>query len=113
MLKKITFGLLIFLVTATIYGQNTILENNETSTIEGIIKDENGEPIINAIAICMDQEVSSDLFGNYSLEIPSTKAVKIKFTHPSFKSYSRRIRIRKKKVTIFSPKLINNLTIAF
>jgi len=108
MIKKITLSLFIFMIASTIYGQT-----EQTSTIEGVIKDETGEPIINAIATCDGQEVVSDLFGNYSIEIPTVKAIKISFTHPSFKSYARRIQIRKEKVTLFSPKLVNTLTVAF
>lgn len=120
MKATIIFSLFFIFITTIIHAQSssiaseqTSIETTQISTIEGVIRDENGEPIINAIASCEGKEVSSDLFGNYAIEIPTNKAVKIEFTHPSFQSYSRRIRIRKKKVTLFSPKLINNLTIAF
>ncbi len=101
----ITLGLFIFFITNVVLGQ--------TSTIKGIIKDENGDLIEKVTITCKEKEVVSDLDGVYSIEIPSDKAVKITFTHPSFQAYSRRIRIRKKKVTLFSPKLINNLTSLF
>ncbi len=116
----ITFSIVFFFFTnstkaqsSSIESEQVTVETTQISTIEGVIRDENGEPIINAIANCEGVEVTSDLFGNYAIEVPTSKAVKIEFTHPSFQSYSRRIRIRKKKITLFSPKLVNNLTIAF
>lgn len=98
----ITFSLFIFFITNIAFGQ--------TSIIKGIVKDENGEIIEKAIVTCKEQEVISSLDGTYSIEIPSEKAVKITFSHPSFQAYSRRIMIRKKKITFFSPKLTNKLT---
>jgi len=98
----ITFGIFIFFITNIVSGQ--------TSIIKGVVKDESGELIENVTITCKEKEVISDLNGEYSIEIPSDKAAKIAFRHPSFQTYSRRIRIRKKKVTIFSSKLTNNLT---
>ncbi len=101
----ITFSLFIFFITNIAFGQ--------TSIIKGIVKDENGEIIEKTIVTCKEQEVTSSLDGTYSIKIPSEKAVKITFSHPSFQAYSRRIKIRKKKVTFFSPKLTNKLTDLF
>ena len=98
----IAFSLFIFFITNVISGQ--------TSVIKGIVKDENGQFIEKAIVTCKDKEVISNLDGTYVIEIPSEKAVKITFSHPSFQVYSRRIMIRKKKITFFSPKLTNKLT---
>lgn len=101
----ITFCLLFLLTIYAAFGQ--------TSIIKGIVKDENGLVIKNATVSCKDKVIMSDLFGEYSIEIPSEKAIKITFSHPSYQVYSRRIRLRNKKVTIFSPKLTNNLSNLF
>ncbi len=85
----------------------------QTSIIKGIVKDENGNHIEKAIITCMEKKVASGLDGLYAIEIPTDKAVKITFSHPSFQTYSRRIRIRKKKITIFSPKLTNSFANLF
>lgn len=85
----------------------------QTSIIKGIVKDENGNHIEKAIITCMEKKAVSGLDGLYAIEIPTDKAVKITFSHPSFQTYSRRIRIRKKKITIFSPKLTNSFANLF
>jgi hypothetical protein len=97
----ITFSLFFFFITSVTLGQ--------TSLIKGVVKDENGAIIEKAIITCKGKEVISSLDGTYSIEIPTEKAVKITFSHPSFQVYSRRIMIRKKKITFFSPKLTNKL----
>ncbi len=98
----ITFSLFFFFITNVTLGQ--------TSIIKGVVKDESGEIIEKAIVTCKEKEVVSNSDGTYTIEIPTEKAVKITFNHPSFQSYSRRIMIRKKKITFFSPKLTNKLT---
>ncbi len=77
----ITFSLFIFFITNTSFGQ--------TSIIKGIVKDENGNHIEKAIITCMEKKVASDLDGLYAIEIPTDKAVKITFSHPSFQTYTK------------------------
>lgn len=98
----ITFSLFFFFISSTTFGQ--------TSVIKGVVKDKSGEIIEKAIVTCKEKEVVSNSDGTYAIEIPTEKAVKITFNHPSFQVYSRRIMIRKKKITFFSPKLTNILT---
>lgn len=85
------------------------LIHGQTSIITGIVYDKDGESIENVIITCKDKKVVSDLNGTYSVEIPSAKAIKITFNHPSFQTYTRRVRMRNRKFTNFSPKLTNNL----
>jgi len=94
----------IFFITNVVIGQ---------TTIQGIVKDVNGAFIENVTVTCKEVEVTSDITGTYSFEIPLEKAVKITFSHPSFQTYSRRIRIRKNRITLFSPKLTSNLASLF
>jgi len=104
MRKIIIVSSFIFFITNVVISQ---------TTIQGIVKDENGVLIENVTITCKEVEVTSDYAGAYAFEIPLEKAVKITFSHPSFQTYSRRIRIRKNRITLFSPKLTSNLASLF
>lgn len=82
----------------------------QTSVVKGVVKDINDQPIENVVVSCNDQKVLTGSNGEYMLELSSNKATKITFSHDSFQLYSRRIRFRNKKITIFSPKLESNLS---
>ena len=84
--------------TSSLFGQN--------ATVKGIVKDENGNPIENVSITYNNKGTASNSKGEYLLEVPSGKFITITFSHVTFKTYSKRIRVRKGRTLSFSPKLL-------
>jgi len=94
----IPFIIFLFFFTSSLFGQ--------TATIKGIVKDENGNPIENVSITFNKKGTASNINGEYQLEIPSGKFVSITFSHLTFKTYTKRVRIPKGRTLTFSPKLL-------
>jgi hypothetical protein len=93
----IPFIIFLSFFTGSIFGQ--------TATIKGIVKDENGKPIENVSIIYNKKGTASNSKGKYTLEVPSGKMIIITFSHLTFKTYTKRIRVPKGRTLTFSPKL--------
>ncbi len=96
---KAFIPIIIFLsfFTSSLFGQ--------TATIKGIVKDEDGKPIENVSITYNKKGTASNSKGEYSLEVPSGKMITIIFSHLTFKTYTKRVRIPKGRTLTFSPKL--------
>ena len=88
---------ILFFFTSSLFGQ--------TTNVKGIVKDENGKPIKDVSITYNNKGTASNKNGEYVLEVPSGKFITIVFSHVSFETYSKRIRVRKGRTLTFSPKL--------
>jgi len=79
----------------------------QTATIQGIVKDENNKPIENVSIEYNKIGTSTDKYGAYELvvEIPKSKKITLTFSHVSYKTYRKRLNVRKNGTSNFSPKL--------
>ena len=97
MRNSITAFFAFFLFTSFLYAQ--------TGTLKGVIKDESGKPI-EGVTIRFDQNgTASNNKGEYQLQIPSGKFITILFSHVSFNTLTKRIRVPRNRTVTFSPKL--------
>lgn len=78
---------------------------SQTGKIKGFVKDVNGKPIEDATVSYLKKGTTTNSKGYYELEIPSGKLITIKFSHISFNSFTRRIRVIKNRTITFSPQL--------
>ncbi len=99
----IPFIIFLSFFTSSLFGQ--------TATIKGIVKGENGNPVENVSITYNKKGTASNSKGEYQLEVPSGKIISITFSHLSFKTYTKRIRIPKGRTLTFSPKLITRTEI--
>ena len=77
----------------------------QSSSIQGVVKDENGNPI-NAVSISYNNDGTvSDINGKYVLEVDTDKKITVTFSHISFTSYAKTFTVPKGKTIRFSPKL--------
>lgn len=91
-------SLLLFLITTfSVYSQ--------TATIEGIVKDDNGNPIENVSISYDDDGTNTDSEGRYSLEIPANREVLIVFSHISYSTKTKSFLGRKGKTIRYSPRM--------
>lgn len=97
MKTNLIFLFLLLLITNKIISQD--------GTIKGKVFDNQGNPIENATITHGAYGTSTNAKGEYSMKIPSGNSIEIKFSHISFKTYSRKVRIQKGKTLVFSPKL--------
>ena len=88
---------LLILFVASIFAQS--------SSIQGVVIDENGNAI-NDVSISYNNEgTTSDVDGNYNLVVTTLERITVSFSHISFTSYSKIFTVPKGKVIRFSPKL--------
>ena len=77
----------------------------QTGTLKGVIKDEKGIPI-EGVSVSFGQTGAvSNSKGEYELTIPSGRFITVIFSHISFNSLSKRVRVRRNRTVNFSPKL--------
>ncbi|NOQ92533.1 MAG: TonB-dependent receptor plug domain-containing protein, partial [Flavobacteriaceae bacterium] len=91
-----------FLFFLGIYSTFTIAQ---TATIKGKVFDDAGNPIENVSVSNGNTGTTTDKFGSYNLKISSGTNINILFSHISYNSYTKRVRIPKGKTLQFSPKL--------
>ena len=95
--KKYCLAILLILFVATVFAQS--------SSIQGVVKDENGNAI-NDVSISYNNEgTTTDVDGNYKLAVNTLEKVTVTFSHLSFTSYSKAFTVPKGKTVRFSPKL--------
>ena len=95
-----------FIIFLSFFSNSLI---GQTATIKGIVKDENGNPVENVSITHNKKGTASNSNGAYTLEVPSGKVISIVFSHLSFKTYTKRVRIPRGRTLTFSPKLIGNV----
>ena len=96
-MKNLIAGCILFFFIGTAFAQ--------TGTLEGVITDEKGRPI-EGVSIRHDQTGTvSNNQGAYQLQVPAGRFITIVFSHVSFNSLTRRIRVPRNRTVKFSPKL--------
>ena len=88
---------ILFLVTSHVFAQ--------TGTLKGVVKDEKGNPLQGVSVRYGKTGTASNSKGEYQLVIPSGRFITIIFSHVSFDSFSKRVRVPKNRTINFSPKL--------
>lgn len=97
-MRKISASFFIFFLVAN-------YTFSQTGILKGVIKDENGKAI-EGVAIRYGQSGTvTDATGAYELQLPSGKFISVLFSHVSYESLAKRLRIRKNRTVNFSPKL--------
>jgi len=84
---------------------STSIALSQTGKIKGVVKDANGKAIIDATVTYLEKGTTTNSDGYYELEIPSGKLITIKYSHVSFITFTRRIRVVKNRTITFSPLL--------
>lgn len=97
MKTNLIFLFLLLLITNNILSQE--------ATIQGKVVDKQDNPIENVAVTTNEYGTSTNANGEYSLKVIAGNSIEIKFSHLSFKTYSRKVRIQKGKTLEFSPKL--------
>ena len=84
---------------------STSIALSQTGKIKGFIKDSNGDPIEDATITYLEKGTTTNSSGYYELEVPAGKLLTVKFSHVSFITLTRRIRVIKDKSLTYSPVL--------
>lgn len=94
---KLNLSLLFALITHIIIAQK--------ATVEGTIRDADGNPISEVAITYENTGTTSDKDGKYSIKITANKKIKVTFSHVSFNTISKTFDILKGKTVHFSPRL--------
>ncbi|MBI9041503.1 TonB-dependent receptor [Lutibacter sp.] len=94
MFKKIT-PILVFLFTFILNAQNGV--------IKGVIKNTNKEPIEGVAVSYLNNGTISDMNGEYSLKVPTEIEIAVIFSHVSYKTLQKNIKIPKNKTFRYYP----------
>lgn len=97
MKTKFIFLFLFGIFSSFTYGQS--------ATVKGLVLDMENKPIENVSVSYQNKGTTTNTLGEYSLTVPSGKSISIIFSHISFITYTKRIRVPKGKTLQFSPKL--------
>ena len=98
MTKKQLLTLIIILVSNYLFAQ--------TGTVEGTIKDYFGNPIEGVSVSYELTGVESTADGFFSIKVKSNKNITLRFSHISFETYTKTLKVRTNKTLRFSPKLL-------
>ena len=93
-----------FIIVLTFFTSSIIAQ---TAVVKGIIKDENGKPIEGVAVTHNKKGSSSNNKGEYSIQVQSGQLITITFSHVSFNTLTKRVRIPKNRTLNFSPKLLS------
>lgn len=77
----------------------------QNATIEGVVTDLQGKPISNVSIQVNNIGTSTNNKGYYELIVPSGKMISVTYSHLSFQSHTKRVRIPKGKTLQYNPKL--------
>ncbi|GLB54060.1 TonB-dependent receptor [Neptunitalea chrysea] len=103
MLKKIVLLLLLFLATSlTLHAQK--------ATVQGVILDEDNQPVPGATINCGEDYTISDINGFYKLEVPALKEITIIIDHVSFKPTKFTVTLSNAENFVVNPKLSTDVT---
>lgn len=98
-MKKLFF----YILSALVFSSAAFAQ---TGTLKGVVKDASGK-LIEGVSITTEKNgTSSDANGVYSLKITAGKFVTVTFSHISYKTYTKRIRVQRNRTVTFSPKLL-------
>ncbi len=94
---KFNFSLLFILISSCILAQ--------TATVQGVVRDDKGEPIENVSISFENIGVTSNIDGEYIIVVTANQNSTITFTHLSFEVFTKTVNIRDGKTLHYSPKL--------
>ena len=97
MKTKLFLSLLFILIATSIFAQK--------SSIQGVVKDENGFPINDVSISYNNNGTTSNTQGNYNLRVTTVKKITVTYSHIAFTSLSKTFRIPKGETISFSPEL--------
>ena len=97
MLKTATLTLCFLLATTLITAQ--------TATVKGVLKTSNKTPIEGVAITYLNTGTTSDENGEYILKIPANKEITLTFSHISYATFDKIIKLQKNKTIQFSPTL--------
>ena len=92
------------IIIILIFFTNSLL--GQSALVQGIVKDETGNPIENVAVTYNQTGAVTNSEGAYSLKVPSGTFINITFSHVSFNTLIKRIRVPRNRTLNFSPKLI-------
>ncbi len=109
--KKLTYSILFILISFSLFAQQ--------ATVKGIIRDTGKKPIpgVNIRFKNSTQGAISNSKGEYLITVPAKKIIVLEFSHISFNTFYKKVKIPKNKTYRFSPTLtlkteeINEVTI--
>lgn len=97
MLKTATLTLCFLLATT--------LLNAQTATVKGVLKTNSKTPIEGVAITYLNTGTTSDENGEYTLKIPANAEIKITFSHISYNTFEKIVKLQKNKTLQFSPVL--------
>ncbi len=97
MLKTATLTLCFLLATTFITAQ--------TATVKGVLKTNNKTPVEGVAITYLNTGTTSDEYGEYSLKIPANTEISIAFSHISYNTFDKIVKLQKNKTLQFSPVL--------
>ncbi len=77
----------------------------QTATVQGIVKNEEGVPIEGVSVTYNQQGTSTNKKGAYTLQVHSGEFIVISFSHITYNTLNKRVRVPKNRTLFFSPKL--------
>lgn len=95
MLKTATLTLCFLLATTLITAQ--------TATVKGVLKTNNKVPIEGVAITYLNTGTTSDENGEYHLKIPANTEITLTFSHISFTTFVKIVKLQKNKTLQFSP----------
>lgn len=95
MLQKATLTLCFLLATSLITAQ--------TATVKGVLKTNIKTPIEGVAITYLNTGTTSDENGEYSLKIPANAEITITFSHISYNTFDKIVKLQKNKILQFSP----------
>lgn len=92
-------------LTVLIFLISSIQIVAQTGTIEGIVKDQNGNPIEDVSISNNYDGVTSTKDGKYTIVVEANKEITLTFSHISFVNYSKTFKVPPGRTLRFSPRL--------
>ncbi|MBE0424982.1 MAG: carboxypeptidase-like regulatory domain-containing protein, partial [Lutibacter sp.] len=97
MLKTATLTLCFLLATTLLTAQ--------TATVKGVLKTNSKIPIEGVAITFLNTGTTSDEKGEYVLKIPANTEITITFSHISYNTFEKIVKLQKNKILQFSPVL--------
>jgi hypothetical protein len=81
----------------------TTLLTAQTATVKGFLKTSSKTPIEGVAITYLDTGTTSDENGEYTLKIPANTEITITFSHISYNTFDKIVKLQKNKILQFSP----------
>ncbi|MDD3722864.1 MAG: carboxypeptidase-like regulatory domain-containing protein [Lutibacter sp.] len=81
----------------------SILITAQTATVKGVLKTDKNTPLEGVAITFLNAGTTSDENGEYILKIPANTEITIKFSHISFITLNKIVKLQKNKTLLFSP----------